>query len=373
MSVGHFRSLNPHKQLEKYYGDEFEVSLRIPGLTALVTEEDLGRFEIINFHRRINQPGAPTLEWIKKFKEAGAVVVGDHDDHFLPPHGHPARQAVLESKAHFDIVAHARASDYVTTTTQIFKDVIAKETGFPKDKIEIFPNLLEMDAKMWNTDPIPSDRVRVGYIGGSSHEKDIDLMKGTFKRLYEDVETKDKIQIVMCGYDTKGSMTVTNPLTGEKKTRKIKPEESVWNKFEAVFNANGIADENQYVRRHTMPITQYGMHYDYCDVCLAPLVGTNTFNIVKSELKALEAGVKHKSLIASDVAIYHEVLEHEKTALLVNPKKNHKDWYRMIKRLVVDDDLRNKLADNLNKFVLEEYDAEKWTAKRAEFYRRIVR
>ncbi len=225
--------------------------------------------------------------------------------------------------------------------------------------------------KMWKNNAQPSDKVRIAWIGGSSHERDLDKLKGTFNKLFSDPEVKDKIQIVMCGYDIRGTITEVHPTTKEEKTRPLRPEESVWNKFEAIFNDNGRANKDQYVRRNTLPITRYGEHYNFCDICLAPL-DEHTFNECKSELKVIETGMMSKALIASDLYVYKDILTHGETAMLVDPKKNHKLWYKYIKQLVLDEELRNKLANNLYNFVNPKYTLEVVTNQRCDWYKKLV-
>ena len=49
---------------------------------------------------------------------------------------------------------------------------------------------------------------------------------------------KDDTQFVLCGFDTRGNITEIDRNTGQQKTRKIKPEESIWAKYENMFTDN---------------------------------------------------------------------------------------------------------------------------------------
>jgi len=221
----------------------------------------------------------------------------------------------------------------------------------------------------------------------------------------------------MCGFDTRGSITEVAP-NGERKTRAILPHETVWRKFEDVFtggNKDRLNDEEyfkwldsikkaksgdyqdaqyekNYVRRWTLPLTKYGLHYDYVDVCLAPLTDTfiekvkhkkpdgtftvqevkrkHIFNEVKSELKIIEAGMKKKVLIAQNFGIYSELIEDGKNGLLV--KNDKKDWYKHMKRVIQDPEYRDELANNLHEFVKDKYHIDNVTADRVDFYKDIL-
>jgi hypothetical protein len=101
--------------------------------------------------------------------------------------------------------------------------------------------------------------------------------------------------------------------TGNYKDKDNDPEYYKWlNKIQKAKDSDYKDDQylKNYVRRWTLPLTQYGKHYDYTDVCLAPLIdkfeekiihhkpnGTHSvqiknrrhvFNEVKSELKIIE-------------------------------------------------------------------------------------
>jgi len=253
---------------------------------------------------------------------------------------------------------------------------------------------------------------------GNSHLHDLELMRPGFQQLWSNKELKDKFQIVMCGFDTRGSITEISP-NGERRTRPIKPHETIWRKFEEIFTSNFKDKENDpeyykwldkiqkasdddykdkqylknYIRRWTLPLTQYGKHYDYCDVCLAPLVDVfleeikhqkkdgstsiqvvkrpHIFNEVKSELKIIEAGMKKKVLIAQDFGIYSELIEDGKTGLLV--KDDKKDWYKHMKRLIEDVNYREELANNLHEFVKDKYNIVNVTKDRVECYKKIIK
>ena len=200
-------------------------------------------------------------------------------------------------------------------------------------------------------------------------------------------------------------MTEIKP-DGSRNTRNIKPEETIWNKFEQIFTKNygslasdpdyvtwlkKIKNEDypgkydkSYVRRWTLPLTSYGKHYDFCDVCLAPLSETDfvktekgqiikkvhIFNEVKSELKIIEAGMKGKVLIAQNFGIYKELLEDGKTGILVSDNKD--GWYKAMKKVILDKDYREMLAHNLHEFVKDRYELKNVTADRVQIYRDLV-
>ena len=64
-----------------------------------------------------------------------------------------------------------KAVDYVTTTTPIFAKTIKDKLHIKN--IEIFPNAVNEDEPQFKREPIKSDKIRFGWLGGSSHLHDI--------------------------------------------------------------------------------------------------------------------------------------------------------------------------------------------------------
>ena len=59
-------------------------------------------------------------------------------------------------------------------------------------------------------------------------------------------------------------------------------------------------------------------------------------------------------------------------ALLVESRKNHKDWVKYINKLAANPDMLKKLQDNLYETVKDTYSIEAVCRNRAEFYKSIV-
>ena len=240
---------------------------------------------------------------------------------------------------------------------------------------------------------------------GNSHLQDLKLLEPSMTMLYNNTSLENKFQMIMCGFDTRGSITEIKP-DGSRTTRAILPQETVWLKFEEIFN-NKYSDvkkdaeyfkwlskikredypeqyEKSYVRRWTLPLTQYGKHYDYCDVCLAPIDSIdvhktdkgqiikklNLFNEVKSELKIIEAGMKKKCLIAQDFGIYKKILKNGETGILVSDNKD--GWYKAMRKVIQEPEYREMLANNLYEYVKERYELKIVTAHRADVYKKIL-
>jgi len=402
--VGHFRSIWLAQQIDKDFADDFYVEINV--MPDFNDVHYFKSFDLIHFHRQLG-PHENMDVFFKDLKDAGVILVMDLDDYWAPPTTHPLYGIAVKEKLSEKITKTLRMSDYVSTTTDIF----AKQIMAYNKNVVVMPNGLDMNQQMWkDEDTRINDKVRISWIGGSSHQHDLMLLKPSMKLLHNDESLKGKYQIVMCGYDTRGHVTIVNEDGVTQETRKITPAETIWNKFEEIFtdnyNPNIISAEYQkwlkkyknepyphgnildetYVRRWTLPLTQYGKHYNYCDICLAPLEEEEKyinekgkeakrrhyFNEVKSELKIIEAGMKKKVLIAQDFSIYKDLIKHNVNGLLVNKPMHEKGWYGQIKKVIENKDLRETLANNLHQFVKERYNLERLTEERIDLYYKML-
>jgi glycosyltransferase involved in cell wall biosynthesis len=323
----------------------------------------------------------------------GIVVVGDIDDYWLPTKEHPIHQLIMQNKLHEKIIKNLKVCSYVITTTEIFANEIRK---FNKNVV-VFPNAIDPNESQFKEPTLSSDKIRVGWLGGSSHLHDLKLMDGTVSKLSS---LQDKIQYFVCGFDIRGTVTEINKQTGEKTQRPIKPDETVWIKYEKIFTNNykiitpkykeflekyedkeylGWENEN-YVRVWTKPVTSYAKNYSKFDISLAP-IQNHIFNRMKSQLKVIEAGFYKKALIASNVGPYTIDLKHalhqgqftDGNALLVNENNNHSDWAKNIKKLVDNPSMIVDLGERLYETVKDKYDLNQVTKTRSEFYKSLIK
>jgi glycosyltransferase involved in cell wall biosynthesis len=389
--VGKFRSVDPHVKLQNMYPDEFHVDINYqPNVNDINFWKN---YQIVHFHRNIGQDYDSCPKLIKMLQSMGIIVIGDVDDYWLPTKEHPIHQLIVQNKLHEKIVNNLKVCDYVITTTEIFANEIRK---FNKNVI-VFPNGVDPEDPQFNEPTLPSEKIRVGWLGGSSHLHDLKLLDGMVSKLSP---IQDKLQYYVCGFDIRGSVTEINKTTGEKTQRPIRPDETVWVKYEEIFTNNykiitpkykeyldtftendysGVMDEN-YVRVWTRPVTSYAKNYSKFDISLAP-IKNHVFNRMKSQLKVIEAGFYKKALIASNVGPYTIDLKHamkngqftDGNALLVDETRNHSDWAKSIKKLVENPNMIIDLGERLYETVKDKYNLQNITKLRKEFYKSLIK
>jgi glycosyltransferase involved in cell wall biosynthesis len=333
--------------------------------------------------------------------ELGIVTMMDIDDYWSPGKHHPAHLIIKQSEMDKKILNNIKIARNVVTTTPLFAEEIKKY-----NKNVHISNAIDPNEKQYTSNPEPSDKLRIGWLGGSSHLKDLELL-GNFITQLKSNNLIDKVQMVLCGFDLRGSVTIIDEKTGQRRQRPIQPHESVWYQYEKIFTDNysivsedykkhllsfkqeeyeGVENE-AYRRVWTKPVSTYATNYNLFDVSLAPLE-EHIFNKVKSQLKVIEAGFHKKAIIAQDFGPYkidltsyydrpqkgqHELpVNPDGNALLVKSNKNHKDWFRNIKRLIENPELVTELSSKLYETVKDTYSIDAVTKNRRDLYVKLL-
>jgi glycosyltransferase involved in cell wall biosynthesis len=222
----------------------------------------------------------------KWFKANNIKLVVDLDDRWELPwiRNHATVYNTVSRKY---IVNTIQVADIVWTASNFLNREVRRVFG----KKHVYTIYNGIDPRLEGWKPVKKNwsGVRFGYFGALHHDEDIAPLRGLFadkhmKTIEFDVPSDYKH---IPYYEVFG---------GEKLTTK------------------------------PLPVNKYQTLYDDIDVSIAPLANTN-FNRCKSALKIMEAGFKKCAIIASDVSVYRDVVEHGKTGLLCRTRD---DWKREI-------------------------------------------
>lgn len=390
--VGKYRILDPFKYIGDKHAEEFHVDI------ALNPDDDdnfFKNYDIVVFHSFIHQTTHENnLERISKLKSMGIKVVMDIDDFWTVDHRHPMYHQIKANEIPRKKVELMRASDWISCTTEVFAKSI--KTRLNLKNVVIFPNAIDPEESQFQPKPTESEMIRFGWLGGSSHFHDIELMTSGISSTLNNYKNT---QFVLCGFDLRGNVTEMNPKTGEKRVRPIQPMETVWYKYEQIFTdkyksldeeyknhlltfteSDYDASTKRYKRVWTQPVGRYAMNYNLFDVSLAPLVPSD-FNANKSQLKAIEAGFHKKALIASETLPYTidlvDALDYgnfnsKGNALLVSPSKNHKQWAQSMKKLIENPNMIEDLGNRLYETVKDKYSLVNVSINRTQFFKSII-
>jgi glycosyltransferase involved in cell wall biosynthesis len=391
--VGKFRIMDPYTFIGEKYSDDVHVDITF---NAENNDEYFLNYDIVVFHSFIHQTTHDSnVNRIKWLKSKGIKVIMDIDDLWFVDQRHPMYHQIKASRIGEMKIEMMKLVDTITTTTPIFAKTIMDRLNVKN--VQIFPNAVNEDESQFQVNTTKSDKIRFGWLGGSSHLHDLELMSNGISSTH--YSFKDKAQFVLCGFDLRGTVTEVSS-NGEKRQRPIQPSETVWYKYEKFFTDNykvlseeyknylhnftetpSFNDENEpYRRRWTKEINSYATNYNTFDVSLAPLFDS-LFNGNKSQLKIIEAGFHKKAIIASDVnpytidlisAVDNGVLNNKGNALLVNPKRNHKDWAKHMKRLIENPNMIEDLGNRLYETVKDKYSLKNVCNDRVQFFKTII-
>lgn len=178
-----------------------------------------------------------------------------------------------------------------------------------------------------------------------------------------------------------------------KNERTINSVESVYLDYEKIFTDNFRILKNEdykkwlekferdnyydealvnYVRRWTQKAHTYAQVLNETDISLAPLVD-NTFNRMKSNLKQVEVWSRKLPIVCSDIPPYNVDGVNKRNCLLIPFKKhNDQEWFKAIKTLINEPNLRSDLGNQLYEDFKVKYHLKTVTATRAQFYSAIV-
>lgn len=306
-----------------------------------MTDEELKEFDIFHIIRKDLRGD------IDRCKKLGLKIVFDIDDYWKLETTHLLYKNYKENNMVEHTIDCIKKADLVLTTQDYLKDKITPYNA----NVEVLPNLILSNQKQWEVIDKEFDKVRIGWVGGIHHIEDIKLLRDLFQKLWNDDTINDKIQVVLGGYQEQSDIHTF---------------------FASVFtgNFNQLAQSNTMLV-NAMPVTDFAVTYEMCDIILAPLVDSE-FNRCKSALKVIEAGWKNKAVIASNVYPYANLIEHDKDGILIDNRKGHKDWYKYVKQLVLDKDKRNYLKNNLHSKIITNFDAFKYKDKIEGIFRSVI-
>lgn len=376
------RLLLPHAFLNK---ELFEVQFG----TDTNNVEEFSKYDVFVFHRLLPDG---MIEAIKE-KCPNTKLVCDIDDLWQLTSSHILYSHYQNWDIASAIKKHIKMADYVTTTTPLLAEKIKPFNP----NVYVFPNALIPDGE-FKPNPTHSDRIRFGIIGGCTHITDLQLLEGLVKQLPQDV--LDKIQFVLGGFD-KGVIQIPQE-DGSIKKAPMPWKDNVWVRMEEILTNDyktvspehkaflqrytyGLEfnSEEPYKRLWAKDVWNYATLYDEIDVLLVPLID-NEFNRSKSELKMVEASVKQKPCIVSDVMPYKlcainaiekgGAINPNGNCLMVNNAKGSRGWAKAITRLVKDKELRDMITSNLTKLTDKDatYNLLKVTEDRNNFYKHIL-
>lgn len=330
----YYRQQMPHQALIDMYNYEIKITNSFKS----ITDDELLKYDAVHLIRR-DYAGV-----IDRCKRMGIPTVFDIDDYWQLYFSHPLNKVYTEQKYAENVVNAITKATVVTCSTELLAQQIRKI----RPDVIVIPNAILDSEPQFEKIKYPStDKLHIGWIGGSMHEKDIELICESMQKVWDDPELNNKIKFVFGGYVS------GHPL---------------YHKFLNYISGRG--NKNSIDNIILLPptnVNEFANMYDYCHVMLAPLK-KNLFNECKSELKVVEAGWKGKAVIASNVEPY----KYFDSVILVDERKSHKDWYKAIKMLVNNPEMVMRLQQNLHEEIMNKHNLKNSICKLEEIYRTMT-
>ncbi|MGR8934456.1 MAG: glycosyltransferase [Gammaproteobacteria bacterium] len=249
--------------------------------------------------------------------------------------------------------AFLKESAAVTVTTHYLKKLYAKYNKH----IYVLPNSLDFESvytaellhlrEKHRLEHEAKGTIWLGWAGSSTHAADLRLAADAVAQIL-----KDYPQVMLCLGGWNGQIITQEGI-----------REDIW---------KNVPEERKIVIPWVENLIEYPKMLAHFDIGIAPLEDTH-FNRAKSNIKLLEYGATGIAVIASDVEPYSKILSHGKNGLLVRSKGAiHADWYKNIKLLVENKELRQTLATHLHQHVASHYDMRKNIALWKDAYAEII-
>ena len=434
--VNYFRTLTPAVHLDKNYSDDFDVTINSDfDPTTDEGLEYMKSFDIIHYHTNLTPISGLMVNISNELKKNNIKLVLDLDDYWKLDNKHPKYYQFKENNISQMIETNIKIADYITTTTDLLAAEIKKVSG-RDNVIVLENSIDPKTMPQFENKRTKSDIVRIMYLGGSTHLHDIKQLEGVANMLNLDIETKNKFKFINVGWDMRGekSQIVFNQqLKKELENRnqftqkllneihkskgiesniktlpedlrkkyegvifnvqkvKFKPDEIPYYEYEKILSDNyriiddkkylkwlttysdgNYDNESKYARRWTQPANKYAYYLNEADVIIAPLLNTK-FNNMKSCLKQIEGWSRKLAVVCSDVAPYNIDGKNMENCILIPDKPNNKKhWFKALKKLIINDKLREYLGENLYKDFSKKYHLDVVNRKRVLFYKEII-
>ena len=309
-----------------------------------LNDEVLSRgFDIVMVNRYI--PGIELDQLIDYRKRYDFKLVVDIDDYWILDPWHVLYGYFPTEK----IVAHIKEADLVTVTHENLRSKVMPLN----DRVEILPNALPYGRGQFTEAKIPHEEmsekvsrgaVRMVYAGGVTHQRDIAILKGPIRRIASDRHLRNRMHLIMCGYDESNPKTI-----------------GVWHTmihdYLCGFSMPG------YIRGPLMP-TDYMAFYCEADMTVAPLV-PSTFNACKSNLKVLEAAVKKIPILVSHTPPYNLC------PYAIQIERQY-DWYKQIKMVVTSPEYRHDMGEANYQWAYLNHHLDRWNEVRRQMYENLI-
>lgn len=297
---GYYRVTTPLNELAKHGHDVTLTCLRD---SAILPLKDADQYDVIVGERFYDY--SELGRWRSARAPSNRLVYESDDDVFsITPENWAAYNVFKKDDVREAVAAFSESADLVTVTTEPLAEVFRELNP----NVAILPNCVP-DVAFDAPGPVAERRLRVGWVGGSSHGRDVHMACPPVRRFIQRAPDWD---LYLGGNDYRPTFKVP-------------------------------VDRVHFEPWHSITEDDAGYYssFDF-DIGICPLLETS-FARSKSALKAIEYGARGIPVVTSDATPYRSYIEHGYNGFLA---KTEHEWLKYLSLLASDEDLRLKMGNN---------------------------
>jgi glycosyltransferase involved in cell wall biosynthesis len=391
--TGYDRSINPHIELEKRYPEEFFIDIDYE--PNFEDEKYLKQYDIVHYHDKLGS-FAETSKNVELLLSMGIVPIMDVSEYWLLDEKHPEFRIRKLNQIDKMIVDNIKTAYHITCSSSALLNEVVKLN----ENVTLLSSGVDSDNEIYKIKKRPN-RIRVGVITDDNKTLDVDVLKDAVAKLKGD-RLLDSVQFVLAGFNLDEQVVYFDAKTGQMETRPIHPIESDWYKYEKILSDEykSVSDKHKshltqftkedysgsysnegYRRLWKLPQHKSAEYFKHVDVVLLPYKETKYNECLEPKILA-HAGCGAKVVIAQNMKPYSDYIEnifskggatdYSKNGFLVDTIKNHKDWYKHLKRLIQEPKNIKKIGKNLKSKAVELFSYNNLTTSRRNLYIDLV-
>ena len=230
--------------------------------------------------------------------------------------------------------------DWITTTSSYLRNVVCNETMKRHEQVKILPNYIDLELYSHRSEPKNYSTVNILHFGSSSHYKDL-----------QDSGFVDGLEKLMKDLPNVRFVTVGALIP------KLK------NKWGARYRHDfGDVDIYKWIKN------KFPQFMDEADIVVAPL-DIDTYNRAKSPIKRWEASSAMKPFVGQDIYPYQQAVNDGVDGFLCSSSD---DWYKKLKMLSLDFELRKKIGKAGYKRTVKEAQIQNNIWRYAKFFKSVL-
>lgn len=304
------------------------------------------------WHAFDNKPDAITeipegkhdsAEWKSNAKKFGAEIVQHDGKWFMVGQSFKLVENVLEE---------IKAAALVTVSTQRLKDIYSRYNS----NVQVIPNAV--DFEWWPKNNKKDDGfIRLGLFGSNTHYKDWNEIAEVLKKVLDEFPN-----VKLCFNNWFTSKEIQKQGASLEELKKTPQFPDFFEKYGLIDHPQVEIYEPVEIQKWSQALSDVGI-----DIGLAPLSNL-TFNKAKSNLKYLEFSALRIPGVYEKMEPYQDDIKHGENGFLAS---HPVDWYKSIKKLVEDSELRKVMGNRAWQDVKNRYDQANISRQLAEYLQAI--